>query len=193
MYDMGVYPLNGARFLTGMDPIAITASHEKSHPEIFTQVDETTYFTLQFANGLSADCGTSVVKSFNHIRLECEQDWYELKPMSEYSGVTVKTSAGVSLPPMSGMQQRLQMDNDALAILGLGPILVSGEEGMKDIHVVENAFKSAQLGKRIVLQVMDCQKHGYGASELYTLKGPYSATSICCLDKLDQFNEERLY
>lgn len=151
MYDMGVYPLNGARFLTGMDPIAITASHEKSHPDIFKQVDETTYFTLEFANGLIADCGTSVVKSFNHIRLECEQGWYELTPMSEYSGVTAKTSTGLTLPPMPGMQQRLQMDNDALAMLGLGPILVTGEEGMKDIHVVENAFKSAQLGKRIVL------------------------------------------
>jgi glucose-fructose oxidoreductase len=151
MYDMGVYPLNGTRFLTGMEPIAITARHEKSHPDIFKEVDETTFFSLEFANGLVADCGTSVVKSFNHIRLECEKGWYELRPMSEYSGVTAKTSSGLTLPAISGMQQTIQMDNDALAVKGVGPILVPGEEGMRDIHVVENAFKSAQSGKRILL------------------------------------------
>lgn len=151
MYDMGVYPLNGTRFLTGLEPIAITARHEKSHPDIFKEVDETTFFSLEFPNGLVADCGTSVVKSFNHIRLTCENGWYELRPMSEYSGVTVNTSGGLLLTAIPGMQQTIQMDNDALAVKGIGPILVPGEEGMRDIHVVENAFKSAALGKRVLL------------------------------------------
>jgi glucose-fructose oxidoreductase len=151
MYDMGVYPLNGTRFLTGMEPIAITARHEKSHPNIFKEVDETTFFTLEFANGLVADCATSVVKSFNYIRLECVKGWYELRPMSDYFGVTAQTSSGLRLAPIAAMQQTIQMDNDALAVKGMGPILVPGEEGMRDIHVVENAFKSAKLGKRVTL------------------------------------------
>ncbi|MGQ8365505.1 Gfo/Idh/MocA family protein [Glaciecola sp. 1036] len=152
MYDMGVYPLNGARYLTKMEPIAITARHEKSHPEIFTEVDETTFFTLEFPNGLIADCGTSVVKSFNKARIECENGWYELNPMSPYSGVTGYTSKDETFNPINGMQQTLQMDNDALAILKDTKVMVPGEEGLADIKVVEAAFESAaNNSKRIVL------------------------------------------
>ena len=151
MYDMGVYPLNGARFLSGLEPIAISASHEKSHPKIFKEVDETTNFTLEFANGVTADCATSVVKNYNIARIESKQGWVQLDPMSTYSGVKGMSSAGEVLPAISGMQQTLQMDNDALAILGKGPILVSGEEGMRDIHVVQAAFESASKGDRVVL------------------------------------------
>lgn len=151
MYDMGVYPLNGARYFTGLEPVAITARHDKTHAHIFKEVDETTYFTLEFKDDLRAECGTSVVKSFNQFRLDCETGWYHMQPMSEYDGVKGKSSDGRSFPVFKGIQQTQQMDNDALAILGKGPILVSGEEGMRDIHIVEAAFKSAASGKRIVL------------------------------------------
>ncbi|WP_339723890.1 Gfo/Idh/MocA family oxidoreductase [uncultured Paraglaciecola sp.] len=151
MYDMGVYPLNGARFLTGLEPIAISARHDKSHPQIFKEVDETTYFTLEFPEGLMAECATSMVKGFNQIKLDCEKGWYQLSPMSEYSGVTGLTSDGRHFPPIKGLQQAIQMDDDALAILNKGPILVPGEEGLRDIHVVQAAFESAASGKRVLL------------------------------------------
>lgn len=151
MYDMGVYPLNGSRFFTAMEPTAITARHEKSHPDIFKEVDETTYYTLEFKDGLKAECATSVVKSFNQFRLDCQQGWYHMQPMSEYSGVQGSASDGTRFPEFKGIQQARQMDNDALAILGQKPILVPGEEGMRDIYVVEAAFKSAATGKRIAL------------------------------------------
>jgi len=151
MYDMGVYPVNGARFLSNLEPIAITASHDKSHPKIFKEVDETTNFTLEFPDGVIADCATSVVKSYNRIAVSCENGGYRLSPMSEYSGVQGRTSRGEVLRPIRMMQQTLQMDNDALAILNKGQILVPGEDAMKDIQIVEAAFKSAQTGKRVTL------------------------------------------
>lgn len=151
MYDMGVYPLNGARFITGQEPIAITARHDKTHADIFKEVDETSYFTLEFPDGVIADCATSVVKSFNQLKVDCENGWYQLSPMQSYSGVAGLTSDGKRFAPIKEVQQAIQMDNDALAILGNGPIFVSGEEGMRDIHIVEAAFQSAATGKRIIL------------------------------------------
>ncbi|MFQ3237281.1 MAG: glucose-fructose oxidoreductase [Paraglaciecola sp.] len=151
MYDMGVYPLNGARFMTGLEPIAVTASHEKSHPNIFKEVDETTYFTLEFPGGLIAQCGTSVVKPFSQLKMECKNGEYKLQPMSEYSGVIGYNSDGKMFPAIKGMQQTLQMDDDARAILSKGPILVPGIEGLRDIHVVQAIFASAASGKRISL------------------------------------------
>ena len=151
LYDMGVYAVNGARFVTGKSPVAVTGQFEKTHPDVFKEVDETTLFTMDFGDGLIADCGTSVVRGFNHLKVNCEKGWYQLKPMQSYSGVTGTTSDGLTLPPISGMQQTIQMDNDALAILGTGPSLVSGEEGLADIRIINAIFKAAESGTRVSL------------------------------------------
>ncbi len=151
LYDMGVYAINGARFVTEREPVAVTAAFEKSHPEKFTHVDETTLFTLDFGDGLKAEAGASVVKGFNELRVDCQQGWYALKPMQSYSGVTGRTSDKRVFPPIRGMQQTVQMDNDALAIMGRGPALVSGEEGLRDIHLVNRIFEAARSGKRIMV------------------------------------------
>ena len=151
MYDMGVYPLNGVRFMTGQEPIAVTAKHDKSHPDIFKEVDETTYFTLEFANGLTAECGTSMVKNFSQLTMQCEKGWYQLRPMSSYTGVTGYTSDQQEFAAIKQIQQAIQMDDDALAILGKGELLVPGEEGLKDIHVVQAIFESAAKNQRILL------------------------------------------
>ena len=151
MYDMGVYAVNEARFLTGKEPISIKARHEKSHPNIFKEVDETTLFDLHFEDGLTATCGTSVVRGFNHAKVECENGWYQLKPMQSYSGVTGFTSDGKVFEPYAGVQQALQMDNDALAIMHKQPVLVSGQEGLRDIRIVQAAFESARANKTIKL------------------------------------------
>ncbi|MGZ8525623.1 MAG: Gfo/Idh/MocA family protein, partial [Chitinophagaceae bacterium] len=41
MYDMGVYPLNATRYVTGEEPIAVTAKQSTNRPEIYKEVDET--------------------------------------------------------------------------------------------------------------------------------------------------------
>lgn len=151
LYDMGVYAINGARFMTGKEPVAVTGRHANSHPEVFKEVDATTYFTMDFGNGVTADCGTSVVKGFNRLKVQCEEGWYQLKPMQRYTGVTGTTSKGKTLAPIAMMQQTLQMDNDAQAILGSGPALVTGAEGLADIRIVNAIFAAARTGNRIQL------------------------------------------
>lgn len=150
LYDMGVYAINGARFITRREPVAVTGQILKEHPA-FKEVDDTTLFTLDFGDGLVADGGTSVVKSFNRLKATCESGSYQLKPMQSYSGVVATTSDGRRFPAIEGMQQTLQMDNDALAILGRGPALVSGEEGMRDIRIVTAIFDAAASGKTVTL------------------------------------------
>lgn len=149
LYDMGVYPINGVRFVMGLEPIAVKAKIEPHAG--FKEVDATTYFTLQFADGVEADCGTSVVKGFNHLKVNCHKGWYELRPMQSYSGVRGYTSDNNNLIAFKGIQQAHQMDNDALAILGKGPILVPGEEGLKDIHLVQKILQSAETSQGFVL------------------------------------------
>ena len=143
MYDMGVYPLNAIRYTKGKEPISVSAKHITKRPEIYHEVDETTIFDLKFSDGTIAHGETSLGEHFNNLEATCEEGSYFLKPFQSYSGVQGATSNGEILKPWKGNQQAKQMDDDALAILNHQPMLVPGEEGMKDIHIVEKIYESA--------------------------------------------------
>ena len=153
MYDMGVYPLNAVRYATQEEPLAVLkAAHSTNRPSIYTEVDETTTFTLEFPSGAIANCKTSFGENLNHLRVDCQRGWYELKPFQSYSGVRGRTSDGKALDAYIPNQQARQMDDDALAILHNKPVIVPGEEGMRDIRIVEAIYQSAAQGKRVDLR-----------------------------------------
>lgn len=152
MYDMGVYSLNGARYSTGMEPVAVSARHQTNRPELFDEVDETTVFTLEFPNGITANCRTSFGENINNLEVNCENGWYYLRPFQSYSGVKGKASDGTVLEPFGKNQQAVQMDDDALAIINDTPVMVPGEEGLKDVIILEKIYESAaKNGKRLPL------------------------------------------
>ncbi len=153
MFDMGVYPLNATRYVTGLEPLAVSATQPNSRPDIF-KADETTLFNLEFPNGIMASCKTSFAEHINTLNVDCEKGWYKISPFQSYSGVQGVLSDGTTLQPFKGNQQAKQMDDDALAILNKTPneVLVPGEEGLLDIRVVEAIFASANKnGERVVI------------------------------------------
>lgn len=152
MYDMGVYPINAARYATGLEPTAVTAKHVTPRPEIFKRCDESSVLSLEFPGGIIAECECHVGKNINLLKLTAEKGEYELNPMQSYSGVKGKTSDGILLNKTVANQQAQQMDDNAAAILDNSPVMVPGLEGLMDIRVVEAAIESARLGgKRVEL------------------------------------------
>ena len=151
IYDMGVYSINAARYSTGLEPLAVTAEQSTRRPEIFTEVDETTSFKMEFPGGIIVDGKTSFGESLNNLEVTADNGWYYLRPMQSYSGVRGKTSDGKILSPMGKNQQAVQMDDDSLAILNDKPVLVPGEEGMKDIHIVEKINQAAANNSRVLI------------------------------------------
>jgi len=149
MFDMGVYPLNAARYCTHEEPVAVTAWHETTRMDLFSEVDETTHFDLEFPSGAQASCMTTLNHGENRLHVNCKEGWYQLIPFQSYSGVQGKTSDGKLLNKTIPNQQARQMDHDAQAILNNNPVLVPGTDGLKDIRVVEAIFKSASTGERI--------------------------------------------
>lgn len=151
MYDMGVYPLNAARYSTGLEPIAVTAEASTTRPEIYKEVEETMSFKLEFPGGITADCLTSFGKNVNELRVTCEKGWYELTPFQTYNGVKGKTSDNRALDATIANQQAKQMDEDALAIMNKKQLIAPGEEGLKDIRVVEAIYRSVAQKKRVTI------------------------------------------
>lgn len=151
MYDMGVYPLNAARYSTGLEPIAVTARQSTTRPEIYKEVDETMDFDLEFPDGVTAKCQTSFGKSMNTLRVTCSKGWYTLSPFQAYSGVNGKTSDGVILNATIPNEQARQMDDDAVAIINGKTLIAPGEEGLKDIRVVEAVYQSVAKKSRVTI------------------------------------------
>lgn len=153
MYDMGVYPLNAARYATGEEPIAVTARHETNRPEVYHEVDETTHFELEFPSGARAQCMTSLGMRVNELHVDCAEGWYELKPFQGYRNVRGQTSDGktINKPVPLDNQQANQMDNDAMAIKNNTELRVPGEEGLRDIRVVEAIYIAAATKTRVTI------------------------------------------
>jgi len=151
MYDLGVYALNAARYASAEEPISVLAKQMTTRPEIFTETDETTHFTLEFPSGAIAHGKTSVGKSMHELYVDCQKGWYTLAPFSMYAGVQGKASNGILLNTYIENQQARQMDDDAQAIINTTEVIVPGEEGMKDIKIVEAIYTSAKQGTKINL------------------------------------------
>ncbi len=150
-YDMGVYPLNAARYSTGLEPTAVTAKKSTTRPEIYHEVEETMQFDLEFPGGATASCETSFGKGMNDLRVECTKGWYSLSPFQSYGGIRGETSDGKRLTASIPNQQAKQMDEDAMAVIQNKPVMVPGEEGLKDIRVVEAIHRSAHSNQRVSL------------------------------------------
>lgn len=151
MLDMGVYPLNAVRYSTGLEPIAVSAVASTTRPEIYKEVEETMKFDLEFPGGVTASCETSFGKGMNDLMVTCSKGWYKLSPFQAYSGVNGVTSNGTKLNATIANEQASQMDDDALAIINDSQLIVPGEEGLKDIRVVEAIYRSVAERKRVMI------------------------------------------
>ena len=150
MMDMGVYALQAARYVTGEEPSLVTAQTFVHRPELFTEVDETTMFQLAFPSGAVANLHTSFGMSMNYLNVTAQDGWFELDPFSAYSGIKGKSKAGpIDYPQIN--QQATQMDEQVLSIMNDQPMRVPGEEGLKDMIVVEGVYKSIATGDAVEL------------------------------------------
>jgi glucose-fructose oxidoreductase len=153
MGDMGVYALQGARLATGEEPINVIAQASTFRPEIYKEVEETMMFQLEFPSGARAACQTSFGVNMNHLQIQYEKGWIRMEPQSGYSGNKGSMSDGtlINFPYAKKMQQPIQLDNDCKALLDGTDLLVPGEEGLRDIRVVEAIYKSVATGRMVNL------------------------------------------
>ena len=149
MGDMGVYALQGARLATGEEPISVFAQASTTRPDIYKEVEETMMFMLDFPSGAKASCQTSFGINMNQLQVNYEKGWAKLEPQSGYNGNKGSLSDGTLIEFPIKNQQAKQMDEDCDAILRGTDLIAPGEEGLRDIRVVEAIYKSAAEGKVI--------------------------------------------
>lgn len=151
MMDMGVYSLQAARYVTGEEPVSVSAQTFTTRPEMFREVDETTAFQLEFPSGALSNLHTSFGMSMNYLNVTTDKGWIKLDPFSAYRGIQGASKNGpLEFPQVN--QQATQMDEVAYSIMNDQPLRVTGEEGLRDMKVVEGVYASIGAGgKKITL------------------------------------------
>lgn len=152
MMDIGIYSVNGARYMIGEEPIWVTAQETKTNTEKFKEgVDETIQFQLGFPSGAVASClSTYNMGNLDRFFLNGEKGFAELQPSTGYGPIKGKTMKGELTQPHQ-THQTVQMDEMADIILnGKKPIVpVDGVEGWKDLKIMDAIYAAAKSGKKV--------------------------------------------
>jgi predicted dehydrogenase len=156
MMDIGIYAINGARYMVGEEPVWVTAQETKTDPVKFKQgVDETIQFQLGFPSGAVASClSTYQMNHLDRFFMTGEEGYAELVPATGYGPIEGRTHKGELTQPHV-MHQTLQMDEMAGILLnGNTPVVpVDGEEGLKDLKIIDAIYAACATGRRQELRL----------------------------------------
>ena len=106
-------------------------------------------FMLDFPSGAKAACQTSFGINMNYLQVNYEKGWLKMEPQSGYNGNKSSMSDGTIINFPIKSQQAKQLDEDCLAIMNNTDLIAPGEEGLRDIRVVEAIYKSVASGKSV--------------------------------------------
>lgn len=156
MMDIGVYSINGARYMIGEDPIWVTAQETKTNPVKFKEgVDETITFQFGFPSGHTASClSTYSMNNLDRFFLDGDKGFAEMQPSTGYGPIKGRTNLGeLDYPHVT--HQTVQMDKMAGIILkNEKPIVpVDGEEGLKDLKIIDAIYLAVKTGKKVDLKL----------------------------------------
>lgn len=152
MMDIGIYSVNGMRYMLGEEPIWVTAQETKTDPVKFPAgVDETIQFELGFPSGAVASCLSTYNMNFlDRFFLTGEKGFAELNPSTNYGPIMGRTHKG-ELAFRHVTHQTVQMEEFADIILqGKQPIVpVDGEEAVKDLKIIDAIYRAVKEGKKV--------------------------------------------
>jgi xylose dehydrogenase (NAD/NADP) len=151
LIDLGIYPLNTARFLLDADPGAVQAI-EHSPDEPFDGVDEHLSFEVQFDDG-SLLAGTASQNAYEEGHLHVTGTEGEVVLESAFMGpVTVRVesdhgSERVTFDDASEVYEEVEYFADR--VLSGRPIHPDGRHGLVDMEAIEALYRSAERGERV--------------------------------------------
>jgi len=152
--DLGIYPLNTARFVLGADPTAVTATMA-SPSEAFDRVpDERATFDVRFEDGTLASCAASQ-NAHDSGRFEVigVEGTLALQPAffaDDRRTLVVErdgTAAEFAFETVDQMTE--EFDYFADRLLTGRSVEPNGEHGLVDVRTIEAVYEAAETGSRV--------------------------------------------
>ncbi|MET4107047.1 Gfo/Idh/MocA family oxidoreductase [Hymenobacter sp. UYP22] len=154
LMDLGIYSLNATRYLTGEEPVEVTALEmsDKADPR-FKEVEDRIHFTLRFPSGILATCTSSYsIEGVKRYRVFGDKAWLDLDPATDYyeHKMTIGDKDGQQQPKIKeGNQFAAELDHMAECVMQNKTPKTPGEEGLKDIRLIMAIYEAARTGKKV--------------------------------------------
>jgi predicted dehydrogenase len=162
LQDVGVYCINGARYLTGEMPIEVTAIEHRSSEPRFAEVPESVAFTMRFPSGVisHASCSLGSAES-RHLEVLAREGAFEIENAFTYRGLKmrVRRAGKPNGRPNEIVEPKIEernhfadeLDAFAQAILSNKPIRTPGADGLADLRVIAAIEQAARTGRAVKL------------------------------------------
>lgn len=153
LMDLGIYCIQASRYVLGEEPIAVTAQfghiNDKNR---FSETEESISWQMEFPGGATANCNTSCGFYIDRFYATADEGFFQLSPALSYGPFEGKTSEKELKFPVIN-QQKTQLDEICKVLLENKklPNHITGEEGLKDIKVINAIYKAAETGKKVFL------------------------------------------
>lgn len=152
--DVGVYCLNACRYLTGEEPVEVTAmSHRPKDDPRFREVPATVVWTMRFPSGVIANCDCSFnAGESRRFRVHGTKGFLELDPAYSYRGLQLRTMRGSEEANVHLAQVNhfaAEMDHLSECVLKDKEPRTPGEEGLADMRVIAAIEDAAESGKSV--------------------------------------------
>jgi glucose-fructose oxidoreductase len=157
LMDIGIYCVNAARFVTGEEPTEATAKIEAAPDDPrFKEVEAAMDFSLRFPGGALATCRTAYNANLGtSLRVVGERGWINLTPAFMYAGGLMSCARDggpvewITRPPVNGFEA--EIDDFSRCIMEGTDSRTSGEEGLRDMLVIDALYRAAAEGKAVTV------------------------------------------
>jgi predicted dehydrogenase len=154
LMNLGVYCVQSSRYVLGEEPVAVSAQFGPvTLPDLFKEVEESITWQLYFPGGAVCTSTATATCNIDRFFASADNGFFELSPGLSYGPFKGRSSQGAFNFPVIN-QQAAQVDGIATYLLQKKPLPthISGEEGRKDLRVLEGIYQAARSGGKVALR-----------------------------------------
>jgi predicted dehydrogenase len=155
LLDIGIYALNATRYLTGEEPTEVNAtSYTPPNDPRFVDVEDAITWQLKFPSGVLANCSTTYSASQNRYRVLGPSGFIESEPFLSYTNLRLVKAIKGKPEPVDLAQVNhftAEFDHMSQCVMADREPLTPGEEGLKDMKVIEAIYEAIKTQKTVKL------------------------------------------
>jgi len=153
LVNLGIYCIQASRYILGEEPISVTAQFGPITNKIkYAEVEESITWQMNFPSGAVSNSASTNNCGVDRLFASADDGFFELSPAISYGPFKGRTSNGeLNFPEIN--QQQTQLDEIGKLILENKklPSHITGEEGIKDVRIIEAIYEAAKTGKKVSL------------------------------------------
>jgi len=148
LWDVGIYPLNAARFLLGEEPVAV---EDASATCDANGMEREVRWTSVFPSGARAVCSSSYMREIaDTLRVSGELGSVVMDPAYRWQKPyeihgTLQTSVIQKRQDTDTTEFRLEAEELAAAVREGRDTICPGEDGLADLRVMESVYRAAKV------------------------------------------------